>query len=338
MADIKDYMSMAHGHLNGAREGLKRGDFDLARMLYQKCEWSWKNVVKLDPSYQNDLDRIQKEYSEFAKTDPLYIKLLALIKDVASNKPGILQTEMYSELPDYNKSDISYVLFFAEKHKQIIRHKKGRTYQLELSPDCKPSVPVPPPPPTSVKEQIITDSMFCMNCGVKIPITANFCRKCGTKVIKTEPATNLDVPKFEVKKAEPVPPKKRNVEIDKRIHALIKHQGLQERRPDLGEEIDKSMIAGMMISNALDSRVCPFCLYMGGGKGSNVPMAMNVNDDDFDLMEPPFHKKCRCFSVYIMKDQVGVETWEWDYKRPPDEIIKEHAPYVWERIQVERGK
>jgi hypothetical protein len=41
--------------------------------------------------------------------------------------PGILQTEMYTSLATFQKTDVHYALYFAAGHGAIVRTKEGRT-------------------------------------------------------------------------------------------------------------------------------------------------------------------------------------------------------------------
>jgi hypothetical protein len=77
-----------------------------------------------------DLSEAQREFSEFAKEDPCYRRLLPLILEAISANPGMLQTDMYRMLGDHPRTDISYVLYFAAEHGRLVRRKKGRTYCL----------------------------------------------------------------------------------------------------------------------------------------------------------------------------------------------------------------
>lgn len=160
--------------------------------------------------------------------------------------------------------------------------------------------------------------MFCKNCGGQISESANFCRKCGTKVIKTEPNANLDVPKFEVQKAKPVPRKK----IDEEFNLP----------PGV------SIVAGT-VTNMMDDKVCPFCEELGGNADDKDPKLISADDPDYDALQAcNFHPNCKCMFVYILSDEKDIEKRELTYKRPPDEMIKKYAPYFWARIQAKRGK
>jgi hypothetical protein len=88
--------------------------------------------VNRNGKLERELGEARTEYSDFVKTDPLYkrVRDAALVK--ISQQPGILQTELYKALPEFDKSDISYAMYFAEDHGVVKRTKKGRTYSLSL--------------------------------------------------------------------------------------------------------------------------------------------------------------------------------------------------------------
>ena len=132
MSGLEPYLMLANEHYARAREAIRQNDFHLARVSYLKCVESWKNVVKFDSTYEKRLSEAKQEYTDFAKRDPLYFKTLPLVRAEIEKRPGVLQTELYKILSSIEKHEISYVLYFAEEHGEIVRTKKGRTYQLTL--------------------------------------------------------------------------------------------------------------------------------------------------------------------------------------------------------------
>lgn len=54
------------------------------------------------------------------------VKILSYIQ----TNEGVLQTELYKVFPSIERSDISSILYWAEKNGQINRKKEGRTYRL----------------------------------------------------------------------------------------------------------------------------------------------------------------------------------------------------------------
>lgn len=88
-----------------------------------ECEWS------LD----QELEAAKKAYSEFAKTDPLYTRILSALLPKIKENPGVLQSDLYKIFPELSKEDISYALYFAAENGNIKRTKKGRTYTLMVT-------------------------------------------------------------------------------------------------------------------------------------------------------------------------------------------------------------
>ena len=81
---------------------------------------------------ERELEEAKREYSEFVKTDPLYLQIRDAAMESIRQKPGILQTDLYTALPQFDKTDIQYAIYFAEDHGAIVRAKQGRTYSLSL--------------------------------------------------------------------------------------------------------------------------------------------------------------------------------------------------------------
>lgn len=116
-----------------ARQLRAQGDHSGARRSY----FGWVESVRqqnvnLEGKLERDLEEASREYSDFVKTDPLYLKIRDAAIQVIRKNPGVLQTELYSSLPQFDKEDIQYAAFFMDDHGAIIRTKKGRTYSLSL--------------------------------------------------------------------------------------------------------------------------------------------------------------------------------------------------------------
>ena len=119
-------------HINNAHTFLKNKQFDEARQSFFAGVEAWKQAAQLDATLEPYHLQAQKEYEEFSKIDPAHERLLPEIKNLITKQSGILQTEVYKKMSNYPKQYISYVLYFAEKHSEIVRVKNGRTYSLNL--------------------------------------------------------------------------------------------------------------------------------------------------------------------------------------------------------------
>ena len=120
-------------HREAARQRRARGDYSGARAAY----FSWVESVRQQNvnskgTLDRELEEAKREYSEFVKGDPLYQQIRDAAMQRIGEKPGILQTDLYKALPQFDKADIQYAIYFAEDHHAIVRVKKGRTYVLSL--------------------------------------------------------------------------------------------------------------------------------------------------------------------------------------------------------------
>lgn len=115
-----------------AREAWKLGDFDTARMYYQKAAYS---IHGTDKSNQ---DTFTQEVAQFAREDPVYQRGVQLIREYIKeqNKP-VLQSDMTAYVKKYYGEQqtevLRYVLYYAEVRKDLYRRKQGRSYLLALS-------------------------------------------------------------------------------------------------------------------------------------------------------------------------------------------------------------
>lgn len=120
-------------HRENAFKKLKEGNFDHAR----KSFFAWVESVRQQNintggKLELELEEAKRAYSEFAKNDPLFIKICNIVFPIIKQQPQIFQTEIYKILKDFDRNDISYTLYFAAEHGKIRRTKKGRTYSIEL--------------------------------------------------------------------------------------------------------------------------------------------------------------------------------------------------------------
>jgi hypothetical protein len=115
------------------RRSRAQDDISTARGAYAALAESWKQQnINSGGTLQSELDAVKREYSDFVKTDPLYREIKDVAVQAIRERPGMLQTEMYTTLSRFSKEDVQYALYFAADHDLIIRTKKGRTYALSL--------------------------------------------------------------------------------------------------------------------------------------------------------------------------------------------------------------
>lgn len=116
--------AQSQGHLSVAREAWLRDDFDTARMAYQKCAY-----ISARLSDDDNKAALKRELSGFAKSDPLYKEVLAAIRPVVDQNPGMKQTDLYACV-GFDRETVSYVLYYAAELFDLYRKKAGRTYQI----------------------------------------------------------------------------------------------------------------------------------------------------------------------------------------------------------------
>ena len=121
-------------HRENARTQFFNKDFNSARLSYFKWIESVKQQnINTSGQLDEEFKLAEEEYSEFVKSDPLYLKICESVLPIIKEIPGILQTELYKAFPDINKNDISYSLYFATKHGILTRTKNGRTYEVLIN-------------------------------------------------------------------------------------------------------------------------------------------------------------------------------------------------------------
>jgi hypothetical protein len=112
---------------------LERRDFDKARQIFPHyIELLRQQNVNVGGGLEEVLVTVREQYARFALEDPLFARALDLARPIIAARPGILQTEIYDELPSVPKEELAYVLYFAAHHGKIVRTKKGRTYEIHL--------------------------------------------------------------------------------------------------------------------------------------------------------------------------------------------------------------
>lgn len=111
----------------------KGKNYDLARSSFSRWVESLKQQnINSNGGLEKELEAARKEYSEFVKNDPLYIKFCDTIFPAIKSEPNILQTDLYKLFPQLSKDYMSYALYFAAEHGKVKRIKKGRTYCLSI--------------------------------------------------------------------------------------------------------------------------------------------------------------------------------------------------------------
>jgi|JI10StandDraft_1071094.scaffolds.fasta_scaffold04909_13 hypothetical protein len=74
--------------------------------------------------------RFKQGMTEFASADPLVKEIVVRVRALVEESPGLLQSGIYSSIPEYSQEQVRYALYFAHELGWVFRKKKGRSYQL----------------------------------------------------------------------------------------------------------------------------------------------------------------------------------------------------------------
>ena len=117
---------------------MERGDWDGARRALQKIAYEFVNKP---PSEKRKFTELMVE---FARQDPLYNRCIVAITPLVQAKPGIKQTALYPHMPTADIEESRYVLYFADELGDIVRRKKGNSYEVFPPGHPLPEVPIKP--------------------------------------------------------------------------------------------------------------------------------------------------------------------------------------------------
>lgn len=129
-------------HLRQARQFAQYQDYFGARVEYMKAVQSFKNTGD-----ESGVVRADEEYEAFAQTDPIRKAIIdglmpriketrgILESDITQDAANLEWNDLYREDRDVAKDDIRYALYFAERFGEIVRVKRGRSFQLFLPDD-----------------------------------------------------------------------------------------------------------------------------------------------------------------------------------------------------------
>lgn len=74
--------------------------------------------------------RFKQGMTEFASADPLVREIAERVRDLVAETPGLLQSKIYGNFPEYDKEQVRYALYFANELGLVHRKKKGNSYEL----------------------------------------------------------------------------------------------------------------------------------------------------------------------------------------------------------------
>lgn len=100
-------------------------DWDQKRQFLQKIAYG----IAAHPQREQDVFKLLM--TVFAESDPLYRQCLAQVLPVVAATPGVKQTDLYQHMPAAPDVELArYALYFAHELGEVVRVKKGRTYQV----------------------------------------------------------------------------------------------------------------------------------------------------------------------------------------------------------------
>ncbi len=109
-------------------ELMRLGRWEQARIAMEKIAYSMSRETPENQELFKELA------TKFASVEPFYQRHVARVVEVVRQNPGVKQSAIYELIPDMNKHDVRYVLYFADQLQQVRRVKKGNTYLLNVGP------------------------------------------------------------------------------------------------------------------------------------------------------------------------------------------------------------
>jgi hypothetical protein len=109
-------------------ELMRLGRWEQARVAMEKLAYS---MSRESPENQ---ELFKELATKFASVEPFYQRHVSRVVEAVRQNPGIKQSAIYELIPDLNKQDVRYVLYFADQLQQVQRVKKGNTYLLNVGP------------------------------------------------------------------------------------------------------------------------------------------------------------------------------------------------------------
>jgi len=115
-----------HNHCDRIEQAWARGDFDWAREQLQRIAYSMVGK-RVTEEQKHQFTRLMKD---FASQDPMYREVMTIALPYITANPGTMQSKIYTQLPDWSREEVRYVLYFANELGHIHRVKKGNSYKL----------------------------------------------------------------------------------------------------------------------------------------------------------------------------------------------------------------
>ncbi len=113
----------------------KQGDYEFARDWLQKLAYR----LKSENAPKAVHDRFKALMADFTRDDPLYAEVMRVALPVISANPGIVQSQLAKQFPQFEAEQFRYAMYYGEVIGDVAREKKGRSYAL-TPPASKPEV------------------------------------------------------------------------------------------------------------------------------------------------------------------------------------------------------
>ena len=107
-----------------------KGDYGFARDWLQKLAYRLKSEKAPEVVHA----KFKELMAEFTRDDPVYAEVMREALPMIAARPGIVQSQLSKQLPQFNAEHFRYALYYAEVIGDVIRQKKGRSYALTLPP------------------------------------------------------------------------------------------------------------------------------------------------------------------------------------------------------------
>lgn len=110
------------------RKAWADGDYEFARKWLRKLAYT---ITSNDAS-EAARGNFKELATAFAREDPLYSNVMRAALPVIKEQPGIIQSKLAKQLPQFAAEDFRYVLYYAEIVGHVARLKKGNSYALSI--------------------------------------------------------------------------------------------------------------------------------------------------------------------------------------------------------------
>lgn len=106
------------------------GDYEFARTWLRKFAY----YITANEAPPEVHDKFKQLTAEFAKEDPLYSRVMTATLPVIKAQPGVVQSQLAKQFPQFTPEDFRYAMYYAEIIGHVEREKKGSSYAL-TAPD-----------------------------------------------------------------------------------------------------------------------------------------------------------------------------------------------------------